>query len=130
MFLKPFNLGACGVKQVFHAGRIFFSTDGISDGVEIAELPENIIVTGATVVVNKAFNAATTNTITVGTEDAADGLLASTDITAGTVGAYSKTMFKIYKRDPVKIVAKYAQTGTAATAGEADIYLEVVRIPE
>ena len=38
-------------------------------------------------------------------------------------------MFKIFKGKTI-IKVKYTQTGAKATAGEADIYLNVVRIPE
>ena len=79
--------------------------------------------------VNKAFNAATTNVITIGTNDAANDLLGSSDVTAGTANSYVKDMFKIFKEKTI-IKVKYTQTGAKATAGEADIYLNVVRIPE
>ena len=41
-----------------------------------------------------------------------------------------KNLFEICKGSVVKVKAKFTSTGTAATEGEADIYLGVVRIPE
>lgn len=123
------DLGVCGVEQVLCAGAVKFDTKDADKGIVLAELPENIIITKAVAVVNKAFNAATTNAITIGTNDAANDLLGPSDVTAGTANSYVKDMFKIFKEKTI-IKVKYTQTGAKATAGEADIYLNVVRIPE
>lgn len=123
------DLGVCGVEQVLCAGAVKFDTKDADKGIVLAELPENIIITKAVAVVNKAFNAATTNVITIGTNDAANDLLGSSDVTAGTANSYVKDMFKIFKEKTI-IKVKYTQTGAKATAGEADVYLNVVRIPE
>lgn len=130
MNLNAMDLGVCGVEQVLHAGKVKFNTKGIESGVIIAELPENIIVTKAVAVVNEAFNAETTNVLTVGVNESADNLLGANDVTEGTAGAYVKNLFEICKGSVVKVKAKFTSTGTAATKGEADIYLGVVRIPE
>ena len=74
----------------------------VSKGVAMIELPENIIITKAVAVVNTAFNAATTNVLTVGTNDSADDLLGADDVTEGTVGAYQKNLFKIIKGEKPK----------------------------
>lgn len=123
------DLGVCGVEQVLCAGAVKFDTKDADKGIVLAKLPENIIITKAVAVVNKAFNAATTNVITIGTNDATNDLLGSSDVTAGTANSYVKDMFKIFKEKTI-IKVKYTQTGAKATAGEADIYLNVVRIPE
>ncbi|OUQ68246.1 hypothetical protein B5E53_07190 [Eubacterium sp. An11] len=130
MNLKPMDLGVCGVEQLLHAGKVSFDTKDIANGVELIELPANMIITKAVAVVGKAFNAATTNVLTVGTNDSVDDLLGADDVTEGTAGTYMKNIFEIRKGAPIKVKAKYTSTGTAATAGEANIYLGVVRIPE
>lgn len=129
MKCNAMDLGVCGVEQVLCAGAVKFDTKDADKGIVLAKLPENIIITKAVAVVNKAFNAATTNVITIGTNDAANDLLGSSDVTAGTANSYVKDMFKIFKEKTI-IKVKYTQTGATATAGEADIYLNVVRIPE
>lgn len=129
MKCEAMDLGVCGVEQVLCAGAVKFDTKDADKGIALAKLPENIIITKAVAVVNKAFNAATTNAITIGTNDAANDLLGSSDVTAGTANSYVKDMFKIFKEKTI-IKVKYTQTGAKATAGEADIYLNVVRIPE
>lgn len=130
MLLNAYDLGKCGIEQVLCAGRVSFDTKGIADGVVLVELPENIIITKAVAVIKTPFNAATTNVLTVGVNDNADDLLGTDDVTEGTAGAYQKDMFKIRKGNKVNVRAKYTSTGDAATAGEAEIYLNVVRIPE
>ena len=129
MKCEAMDLGVCGVEQVLCAGAVKFDTKDADKGIVLAELPENIIITKAVAVVNKEFNATTTNVITIGTNDAANDLLGSSDVTAGTANSYVKDMFKIFKEKTI-IKVKYTQTGAKATAGEADVYLNVVRIPE
>lgn len=129
MNLKAMDLGVCGVEQLLQAGTIHFDTKGIDKGIELMELPENIIITKAAAVVNTAFNAETTNVLTVGLNESFDDILGEEDITEGTAGSYVKHMFRVCKDKRVKVKAKYTFTGNAATAGSADIYLGVVRIP-
>lgn len=129
MKCEAMDLGMCGVEQVLCAGAVRFDTKDADKGIVLAELPENIIITKAVAVVNKAFNAATTNVITVGTNDAANDLLGSSDVTAGTANSYAKNVFKVFKGKKTAIKVKFSQTGAKATTGEADIYLNVVRIP-
>lgn len=130
MLLNGYDLGKCGIEQVLCAGKVSFDTKDVSNGIVLIELPENIIITKAVAVVNTAFNAVTTNVLTVGTNDSADDLLGADDVTEGTTGTYQKNLFKIIKGEKPKIKAKFTSTGAAATAGEAEIYLNVVRIPE
>lgn len=130
MLLNASDLGKCGIEQVLCAGTVSFDTKDVNKGIVLTELPENIIIVKAVAVVNTAFNAATTNVLTVGTNDSADDLLGADDITEGTVGVYQKEPFKIIKGEKTKIKAKFTSTGGAATAGKADIYLIVVRTPE
>jgi len=125
---NPWNLGACGVEQMIYAGSVAFDTEDIDKGVELCELPAGIIVTRAVAVVKTAFDAGTTNVLTVGSNDDVNDLLGSDDVTEGTAAAYVVNKFVQYATAK-KIKAKYTQTGTAATAGAADIYLFVVRIP-
>ena len=128
MKAMPMDLGVCGVEQMLYAGSVAFNTEGIDEGVELIELPANIVVTKAVAVVKTAFNAGTTNVLTVGANSDIDDILGSGDVTEGTAAAYSVNKFVKYNTAK-KIKAKFTETGTAATAGAADIYLFVVRIP-
>lgn len=125
----PMDLGVCGVEQFMFAGTVNFDDEDVATGVKLCDLPANTIITKATAVVKTAFDAGTTNVLTIGTNDDVDDLLGSSDITEGTKGAYSKLAFvQLSAKTAVK--AKFTQTGTDATAGEADIYLSVVRVPD
>ena len=126
---NPMDLGVCGVEQLLYAGKVNFDDEGVSTGVKLCELPANIIVTKAVAVVTEAFNAATTNVLTVGTNNDVNDILGADDITEGTAAAYSANKFVKYSAKKT-VKAKYTQTGTAATAGSAEIYLFVVRVPE
>jgi len=129
--MKPManDFGMGGVEQMFYAGSVAFNDADVDKGVEIFKAPNKMIVTRAVAVVKEAFNAATTNVLVLGTEDDDDAIMASADITEGTTGTYSKPVFvELAKGDSV--LGKFTQTGTAATAGEADFYLFFVTVAE
>lgn len=117
------DFGICGVEQLFCAGTIAFDTEGASDGVVLAELPNNVYITRAVAAVDKAFSA---GKITVGVNEAANDVLGENDVTPTTAGNYSKEVF-VKGATGAKIKAKL--TGTAS-AGSADIYIFFVSIPE
>jgi hypothetical protein len=129
MKVVPYNMGACGMHQVLHAGVVNFNDADIASGIELCKLPANVIVTKAVCVVETAFNAATTNVLTVGTNASIDNILGANDVTEGTAGAYQKDAWvELDAATSVKV--KYTQSGAAATAGKAQVYLFVVRVPE
>ena len=128
MKLLPHDMGDCGSVQMMELGTVNFNDTGVATGVAIGKVPANTIITRAIAVVDKAFNAATTNVLTIGFNDDVNNILGADDITEGTAAAYSKQVF--IDCDAEKTVkAKYTQTGTAATAGSARVFLEVVRRP-
>lgn len=129
MKLNPMDLGVCGVNQTFYAGTLKFDTEGAAAGVMLCELPKNTIVVRGIAVVNEAFDASTSNTITVGKKAAANEIIGSSVITASSVGAYKSDVF-VDMGEETAVYAKYAQSGDAAAAGAVDIYLEVVAAPQ
>jgi hypothetical protein len=97
---------------------------GTAGTVPLGTLPAGAIVTHAIVKINTAFNAATTNVLTVGTATTADAVLAAGDFNEGVVGTtltFAAAGYKVSVATPLFIT--YTQTGTAATAGAADIIL-------
>jgi len=123
------DLGMCGIEQLFYAGAVAYDTKDVDKGVAICKLPHAAMITRAVAVVKTAFNAGTTNVLVVGTKDDDDAIMAAADITEGTAGTYSKQTFvEMGKGDDVYV--KFTQTGTAASAGAAEIYLFAVGIPE
>lgn len=129
MKLVPYNMGACGMHQLMYAGEVNFDDEEVSTGIELCTLPANVIVTKAVCVVEKAFNAATTNVLTIGTDATIGNLLGADDITEATAAAYQNDAWlSLAKETAVK--AKYTQTGEEATTGKAQVFLFVVRVPE
>jgi hypothetical protein len=97
---------------------------GTAGKVPLGTLPAGAIVTGMLVKVTEAFNAATTNVLTVGTASDDDAIIGAADVdetTVGTTVTFAAVGYKATAATPLFI--KYAQTGTAATAGAADIVL-------
>lgn len=77
--------------------------------------------------VETAFNAGTTNVLTLGTSSTANELLGSSDITEATPGFYPASNAIVKKRvvANTEIWAKYTQTGTAGTTGLVKFYVRV-----
>lgn len=105
-------------------GTLLFSDGTITLGV----IPPGSIIIGAGVVISTAFNAASTNVIDIGTNADPDGL--ATDLAGGTIGLIVAdelaTSNDLYTTTDVTIVASYAQTGTAATAGLGHVFVQFI----
>lgn len=101
---------------------------GSTNGVQFGSLPAGSIVLRTTVSVITAFNAATTNVLVVGVAADDDALMTSAVAVAGTPGVKvtngpAATLTTPTAAD-VAVFAKYTQSGTAATAGRAVVYVE------
>lgn len=113
-----------GSASIVHTYPVNFSTTGIASGVKVdtikasASKPVQIEVSCQVVT---AFNAVTTNVLTLGTDTTATQWLAAGDITEGTPGFYpaSNAVKKFRLTADTDIYAKYTQSGTAATTGAA-----------
>lgn len=88
--------------------------------VALGTIPNGAIVTHTLVEISTAFNAATTNVLTVGTAADATTLVAAADVNEAALGATVVAHSATMSADTA-IVAKYTQTGTAATAGAARV---------
>jgi hypothetical protein len=127
---NPYNIGACGIEQALYVGEVDFNTEGVATGIALAEVPANCVITKAVCKVKTPFNAATTNVLTLGTDEGVNDLLGTSDITEGTAGAYQKPAWIETGAQKKTIKAKYTQSGTAATAGKAEFYIFFMRLPE
>lgn len=113
-------------QQVHYiAKQVTYSDSGISAGtLEFpARLPPNACIVFAHTWVKTAFNAATTNVLTVGTvSGTANDILTGGDVDeTATVGTLTKGVGVISSTAEKQIFAKYTQTGAAASAGVAVI---------
>lgn len=108
-----------------------FDTAGVADGILLCTIqasPEKPVLLEPQIEVVTAFDAGTTNVLTLGTDAAsANQLLASGDVTEGTPGFYPAGAGVGKKRliANTNIYVKYAQTGDAAEAGAARVYLKM-----
>lgn len=121
-----FDSGTCGIEQVIYLGRVDFTATG-NTKLENT-LPAGFKLTRVIADVKNKFNAATTNTISIGIKDEYDKYMSTSEITAGTEGQYIKNMFTDIGDTDVEVYATYSQSGTAATTGEAEIWAYVVRV--
>lgn len=111
-----------------------FNDTGVSSGIAFAnQLPAGAFITGVWVEVVTAFNAATTNTLTVGTNSTSfNNIVASADLVgngSSSLGAQVTQVTRGLGRSltaaaDIAVSAKYVQTGTAATTGQAIIVIE------
>lgn len=107
-----------------------FNTLGVAtaDTVKVGTLPNGAQILSATVRIKTAFNAATTNVLTVGTSAGSDAdIVSAADVNEGATG--TTVVYRGCDLDftaDTAIYAQYAQTGTAATAGVAYVVISYV----
>lgn len=92
--------------------------------VPLGTLPAGAIVTGCIIKIVTAFNAATTNVLSIGTASDASAVLGAADVdetVAATTFAAAAIGYRPTADTPLFI--KYAQTGTAASAGSAIVVM-------
>lgn len=115
--------------------RFNFNDPGLSAGVQIGTLPQNAYIISNQLEIVTAFNAGTTNPITVGTVGAAyNNIQAAGDNggggAGGAVGVYSPTLAAnkfgrgLTQAGDTPVFIKYAPTGTAPTTGVGEFVLE------
>ncbi|MGF3026516.1 hypothetical protein ACQVP2_27295 [Methylobacterium aquaticum] len=88
-----------------------------------AAFPAGAQITSTVITVTQAFNAGTTNPLTVGSTPGGSDLVAAIDSVAGTVGVKrpdTATALGRLAADTVPYIS-YAPTGTAPTQGSAEI---------
>lgn len=115
-------------QQVHYLRKSFtFADDGLT--LTLGKVPAGAIVINAGVVVSTAFNAGSTNVLDIGTEADPDGF--ATDLALGTIGRVPADELATsndigpYAADTT-LVAVVDLTGTAATAGAGEIYVEYI----
>lgn len=108
-----------------------YNTTGASTGLQIGTLPAGAMIVGWNVHILTAFNAGSTNPITIGTTATGAEIVASASITSGTLGAYgTANVAAAAARGPLAadtpFYTAYIPTGTAPSAGVAHITLSYV----
>ncbi|SFG64986.1 hypothetical protein [Methylobacterium gossipiicola] len=103
--------------------------DNLATGMPMKNaFPAGAIITRTTVIVSQAFNAGTTNPLVVGSTPGGNDLVSATDSAAQTVGVKRPDTATALAQLPAETVpyVSYVPTGTAPTAGVADIVFEYV----
>lgn len=121
-------------QQICYLGpkTVNFNDAGVAAGLVLGTLPAGSQIVGAPIRINTAFNAATTNEITIGaTGDAGiDNIMDAGDFASeGAVGNYFATALAPGFAPPAadtEIRVAYNQTGTAATTGQAVVSLAYI----
>lgn len=96
-----------------------------TSAVSIGTLPANAQIIDINIDTTTAFNAGTTNTVTVGKTGSAAAFVTATDV--GTVGRESVATTGVYSAwatvgtSDIDATVTFAQTGTAATTGAARV---------
>ncbi len=111
-----------------------FGDTGISTGIGFSNfLPQSAFITGVWVEVVTAFNAATTNTLTVGTVSTAyNNIVATADLAGNGTASIATGVTQVTRglgrsltaAADIQPFVKYVQTGTAATTGQAIVVIE------
>ena len=97
-----------------------------TSAVTIATLPANAQIVNIFIDVTTAFNAGTTNTVTVGKTGSAAAYVTATSVgsagraSVATTGVYS-AWADVGNSDVTYATVTYSQTGTAASAGAARV---------
>lgn len=102
--------------------RVNWNDAGIGTGVLFGTVPAGAMIVTQNVRVDTAFNAGTTNALNVGTT--AGGTQLFTD--AATAGARSPAIAAVVMATDTDLFVSYAQTGVAATAGQAIVVIGYV----
>lgn len=106
--------------------RFQFNTAGIATGVAFDNsLPMGAVITAVLVEIITAFNAATTNVLTVGTNSSTyNNLVAAADVNEGATGTTRVDRGiggAIMRAAELAPYVMYTQSGTAATTGDAEV---------
>lgn len=107
----------------FFRKRVNYNDNGIAAGVYFGTLPAGTQLVLLNVRCNTAFNAGTTNALNVGTS--AGGTQIFTDA-ATPAGVRTPAIPNLTFATDTDLFVQYAQTGAAATAGQADIVIGYV----
>lgn len=103
---------------------INFNDNNVAGGLLVGTLPTGARVLRTQVIAETAFNAATTNTISVGKTGAGTDFVNAQSVTAAGLTTVAAPIAAVVQAADQAVYASYAQTGAAATAGVATVVVE------
>ena len=128
-----------GQQIYYYRLTVNYNDPRIASGVWFGTIPKGSYIFAIDAYVTTAFNAGTTNVITLGATSASANEVLASGITAGSTGVYHLTSaaglgtvvtnnstYQTALYGAVPLYVKYAQTGTAATTGQVTIVIAYV----
>lgn len=110
------------------AGWIEFDTAGSPAEIALGTIPADSYVLDRRILVDTAFNAATTNEIRCGIAADTDSIFTLEDVSA--TGEKTPTAgITLFTPSALTIIAQYVETGTAATTGKALVVVTFAQVP-
>lgn len=110
---------------MFIRAAINFNDGNVANAIQIGTIPQNSFILDVDVEVETAFNAGTTNVLTFGTTSAnANEIVNAADVSEAGVADTNIGRARgrsLTASGDVGVWAKFAQTGTAASAGKAHV---------
>lgn len=107
-----------------------YNDSGIASGVGKQVLPAGAIIIGTDVHVAAAFNAGTTNVLTVGTSGVFTEIVSAAALNEGATGLTQNIAPTGVMLGPIasdtQVFVSYTQTGTAASAGQATFVIKYI----
>ena len=129
--------------QQFHQNMVHFlrasiTFEGDGETISLGWVPAKASIVGGGVVVATAFNAGTGNVLDIGFRNSGDGTTAdpddyATDLALGTVGVIVADALATatgYHAEGAEITCSVDLTGTAATAGAGEVWVEYIVVNE
>jgi hypothetical protein len=104
--------------------KVSFDTPNVATAVIVGKIPAFSLIKNVSVSIEATFNAATTNVFTVGTSTTATEWLTAGMIDESTADTVTSDVSFGLTTSDVTVYAKYTQTGTAASAGIAHVWVE------
>lgn len=119
----PRHADIAGAPSIAEAEILFSDAE-----IAVVDVPAGGVVMRAWAEVLEAFDAGTTNVLHVGVDGDTDKYMGTADINEAAVGASAAFGPFAAEAAAVSVKAFYTQTGTAATAGRARVFVEYARL--
>jgi hypothetical protein len=124
------SIGRMDVHQIVNTlmAVVNYNDANVANGNVFGTLPKYATIVGIQVNIDTAFNAGTTNGLTLGTAAGGNQIATTTDTGSGTTGAKVITtgLATAETTADTPLYVTYTQTGTAASAGMARIAIQYV----
>lgn len=103
-------------------------TSGVAKAMSITNIPANSMITQVICEVTDGFNSSTGDTIAVGINGTSNKFLATADITATAVGAYTKAVAYHDDTAATTVYATWTGEGDAPTKGGFEVYVAYCKL--